>query len=220
MLPPQPHLQYGYRWILVHDNQGVLKGERQRYNAAGEHLVGYPHIDHTHGLSMYVRLFCQKTMLGGLKVTADLWAQKIGLIIRYDTMSRCSLSLLTDDQIRKLSLPAKAEMLDAYENKDVEPLRALELLHPLRAPGFPDDVKFIMSGKGFKTEQVWGRLERRLNDTLFECTLLNAPHQDFGVKAGERVVVLIARAQGGIASQFVAPLSTFVQSPPPDNEQP
>ncbi len=214
--PPQPHLQYGYRWVLVHDKQGVLKGERQHYNAGGEHLVGYPYVDHTAGFSMNVRLFCQTTLFGGLKVMVDLWALKVGLIMRHDVMSRCSITPLSDGQIKKLGLPDNPEWLQFYENKDVEPLRTLELLHPLRAPGFPDDVKFVIGGKELKIEQVWGRLERRLSETTYECTLLNTPHQDFGVKAGERVIIRIAPTQNGIISQFVAPVVQLETPPHPE----
>jgi hypothetical protein len=208
----QPHLEYGYKWVLVKDKQGVMSRERQRYNAAGEHLIGYPYVDHEVGFSMHVRLFCQVGFLGGIKTTADLVAQKIGLVMRHDVLSRCEIKPLTAKQISELALPEKPEFIEVYENKAVEPLRSLELLHPLRAPGYPDDIKFIIAQEGRQMEELWGRLERRLGNELYECTLLNQPHQDFGIKAGERIVVRIAYVGKNIVSQAIGPSSALRQT--------
>jgi hypothetical protein len=195
------HLQLCDKWMLIKDVKGILKRERQRFNADGEHLVGYPYVDHTAGLSMRVHLFCQSNFLRSLKVTADVIAQNVALIIRYDVLSQCEVKPLDQDQIEKFKLPEKPDYLTSYEKKEVEPLRWVEVMHPLRAPGFPDDIRFVLAQPGKQVEEVWGRLERRLSDNVYECILLNQPHQDFGLKAGDHVAVGVALAGNGIVSQ-------------------
>src|SRR5262245_59196130 len=116
-LPPQFHSEYGDRWVLVKDKEGRLNQERQRLNAAGAHLVGYPYVDHQVGVSMWVHLFCQVGMFGGIKKTADVNAQKLGLILRYDVLTKCEIKLLTPNQINELGLPERPEHIAHYENK-------------------------------------------------------------------------------------------------------
>lgn len=200
------HLDYCYKWLLLKDVKGFMKSERQRYNADGEHLIGYPYIDHTAGISMRVHLFCQSNFMRPLKITTDLVTQKIALVMRYDLLAQCEVKPLTQDQIDKFNLPAKPDYVAIYDNKEVEPLRWIEVMHPLRAPGFPDDIRFVLAQPGKQVEEVWGRLERRLSDNVYECILLSQPHQDFGVKAGDHVAVGVAFTGGGIVSQCLGPV--------------
>lgn len=197
-----PHIVYGNRWVLAHDSSCHLTTLRDEHKASGEHVIGYPYVDHTAGLSMHVSSFCKVDFSEQITVTGDLEVIKVRAIIRYDVLSRWDITPLTDEQIKALGLPETPDFLQFYENKEVEPLRQLDFLHPLRAPGYPDDVKFAMEGPE-GVEVVWGRLERRVSDNRFECTLLNQPSQNTGVNAGSRVIVLIEPSPQGIRSQFV-----------------
>jgi hypothetical protein len=61
-------------------------------------------------------------------------------------------------------------------------LRALPLLDPVRAPGYPDDIKCLLFDKtGSKDgEWIWAKVIRQDGDGLFLCRLINEPFQDFG----------------------------------------
>jgi hypothetical protein len=186
----------------VKDITGHLNRTRREMDAAGEHAIGYVYVDHEAGLSIQFRFFCKVNFFGQIKKTADVLERKMMLAVRYDLLSRWEIKPLTEKQIDDFGLSVKPEFAEHYRNIDVEPLRVLEFLHPLRAPGYPDDVKFAMIGQR-GVEEVWGRLERRVSEALFECKLLNQPKQDFGVNAGDRVVVFMEPTPQGIRSQFV-----------------
>lgn len=200
-----PHIVYGYKWVLCKDVQGKLRQILEEEGIAGQHLVGYPYVDHTAGFSMHIHLFCEVSPLGEIGITANYFAQKKSFILRWSLLETYQITPLTPSQIATLQLPTVPEHIRFYEAKEVEPLRSLELLHPLRAPGFPDDIWFVMAQEGKQPEQVWGRLERQVGEHLFECVLLNQPHQNFGVKVGDLVIVAIAPVGDNIGSQFVGP---------------
>lgn len=215
-----PHITFGNKWVLVKDPSGVMKDERARHDDTnGEYAIGFIYVDHTAGISMRIWWFCKKNFLGRIVKTVDLHEKRIGYILRHDLLPQFEMGILTEEQIKYHGLPQIPEFLETYAHPGAEPLRTLDLLHPLRAPGYPDDIKFAMVGEGMQVEEVWGRLERRLGDILYECTLLNQPHQDFGVNAGDQVVVLVRLVMGNhIESRFMGPLSALQQmiedSPP------
>ena len=201
--PPQPHLIYGYRWVIAKDLRGILTSDR--HNAAGEHLVGYPYVDHTNGLSMHVRLFCAVDSSGDIQPTTDLNSQRVMLIVRYDVLETCEIKPLSTEQISALQLPSEPESLQSYRNLDVEPLRQIDYMHPLRAPGFPVDIEFVLPPRqaGQNPEQVWGRLERQIDPHHFECELIVQPHQDLGMNRGDRVLVRVCPVPQGVESLCV-----------------
>lgn len=200
--PPPPHLVYGYRWIIVKDLRHVLKAQRQELKADGEHYIGYPYVDHTAGLSMHIHLFCKVDFLGNIHSTADVRAHRLMLLVRYDTLQVSEIKVLTPQQINKLKLPAEPDHIATYRAIEVEPLRTIEYMHPLRAPGFPDDIKFILppTAPGQRPEEVWGRLKRRVEEHVFECELLVQPFQPLGVMRGDRVLVRVRPATNGVES--------------------
>ncbi len=215
----QPYLIYGNAWILAKDTTGRLKSERETYKAAGEHLIGYVYVDHQAGVSMMVHHFCKIGIFGRIIITSNFDASKFGLTIRFGLLKNFETQRLSGEQVRSLGLPMRPDYMDSYDNNEEHrKLRFLNLIDPLRASGFPDDFKFAIIVSGRKTDEVWGRLEKRLGQILYECILLNTPHQDLGVKAGDRVVVRIEKTPRGIISNFICPLAslqkTIDNSPP------
>jgi hypothetical protein len=120
------------------------------------------------------------------------------------------LSPLNDNERQRLGLPKYPDWLHIYHHGGAEPLRHLALLHPLRAEGYPDDIKFLLpTDTKHRGEVVWGRLENSIDDHRFECELLNEPDQDFGLHAGERVVISVQEVPKGVSSVCLGPLSHF-----------
>jgi hypothetical protein len=209
------HIEYGNSWVLTKDLTGHLKHVFQHYGATGDHIIGFVYVDHEAGLSMHLHRFCTIGFLGGMKVTRDLDEARVMGLIRYDLLSRCKLEHLTLERVKSFGFPVKPDYIDIYDHsEEYRRLRTLSFIHPLRSPGFPDDIKFAMMARERQIEQVWGRLEKRLGETLYECVLLNTPHQDFGVKALDHIIVRLAQMRNGlISATFVGPLSALEQIP-------
>jgi hypothetical protein len=193
-------------WWLFHDKDGTLKRERQRYNAAGEHLIGYPYIDHTAGLSMWVHYFCQIPRFGPMRVTKDMSPDAPGegstiLVIRFDTLRTFRGGLLPPNERARLKLPDAPTYLADYKRPDLDPIRRLAFLDLFRAPGFPDDVQILLIAEGFQAEGIWARIEGIIKKAdglqMFDCVLINQPHQPIGVNAGERVEVAAVNGNEG-----------------------
>lgn len=205
---PPPHVVLANRYVLFVDNKDVLKRARKELaNIGGNMGVGYIYVDHTAGLSMRIHLFAEQDR-GGLRYSDDL--ERPGgssMILRQDSFADFGIKILDAEGVKMFGLPPEPAYAPVYRNAEVEPLRSLEILHPLRAPGFPDDITFMLL-KDTIGEQVWGRLERRLSEEQFECTLLNQPNNDFGVRAGERVIISVNLTPEGIDARFVSKVSS------------
>ena len=101
--------------------------------------------------------------------------------------------VLDSREARELRLPESLPKLAVYHDAEHEVLRRIEILDPLRAPGFPDDIQVVLlpfptaERKGL--EIVWCRMERRLESGCLECVLLNQPIGDFGLRTGDSIEV-------------------------------
>jgi len=111
---------------------------------------------------------------------------------------------LTAGEMTEMALPSVPDWLQYYCDGDdaVRPLRSLSLLDPLRAPGFPDDIKCLLfdDTRGKDGEWIWAKLIQRAADGLFVCRLLNEPLQDFGLHEGDLVHVAVSERGDGLAS--------------------
>ena len=206
--PPQPHLDYANRWVLAKDTGNFIAREAQRYDSDGTHACGFVYADHTAGLTMRVEFFCHMKSRDEIELRGGPRAQNSMLLYRYDIFKDFTLHPLSDQQIVALQLPKEPIGMDAYLRQDLEPLRELELLHPLRAPGFPDDIRFMVlpPSRNQSPEVVWGRIERQLDPAHFECILLNQPHADLGLRVNDRVVVNVRKVENGMVSVCVGRL--------------
>jgi hypothetical protein len=184
------------RWVLGTDPLGKLASERSHYGASGAHLLGFVYVDHTAGVSMDVDSFCSVNLDGSVHLQGGPRQRNASLKIRYDLLTGMDVALLDDHERNRLGLPKAPDWLPFYRHAGAEPLRRLPLLHPLRAEGYPDDIKFLLpADTKHRGEVVWGRLENALNE----------PDQDFGLHAGEQVVVNVRQTSEGLISVCLGP---------------
>lgn len=195
--PPLPlHLSIAWRWVMLLNVDKSLSHLVQRYDATAQHAVGYPHIDHEAGLSMHIYAFCRGEADSGFEITTNLFETHQMVTLRSDILLDSQIEVLQPEQIAAFTLPDVPPGINFYEMKELEPMRALELLHPYRAPGYPDDIQFLLIKKGNQNEQIWGRIERDLANQQYEVTLLNKPYQDFGIQQGSRLIVQLVPVEG------------------------
>ena len=200
------------RWMLASDNLGRLDSEKCRYGAAGMHVLGFVYVDHTHGISMQIESFCSLDPDGTKHMTGGPPQHNSVLLLRYDMLGDMEPVPLGNDERRRLGLPEYPKWLSSYRHEGAEPLRRMALLNPLRAEGYPDDIKFVIpEDSGRSGEVIWGRLENSIGGDYFECKLLNEPSQDFGFHLGERVLVRVKEVPEGVSAVCLGPLSKFIE---------
>jgi hypothetical protein len=201
------------QWVIASDPNDLLAHERRHFRAEGSHVLGFVYVDHSAGLSLRVDAFCSPQPDGSIRRGSSPREQGSMLVLRYDLFDDLGLSRLNSLHAQQLGLPPRPEWLEHYRCPAVEPLRSLSFLDPLRAPGYPDDIKFLLPGVGGRDpEIVWGRLERSLREHYFECTLLNDPNQDFGYRTGDALVVSVRTVEGGVSPVCVGRMSDLVDS--------
>jgi len=119
------------------------------------------------------------------------------LILRYGTFG--DVSLLSQEQIDDLSLPAEPDWLVHYEPSKYSDIRERVDIDQFRAPGFFDDVSVILISKNneYTPEVVWVRLDEMMEGGMvFRGQLLNEPNADFGVHSGEIIQVFYVENEG------------------------
>ncbi|MEI7847823.1 MAG: hypothetical protein WCK35_18620 [Chloroflexota bacterium] len=206
------YLSWIDRWILAADPLGQLASEQRHFGTSGTHVLGFVYVDHTAGVSMDVDGFCNLNLDGSVLLIGGPRQQNESLKVRYDLLAGMDIALLDDNERNRLGLPIYPDWLPIYHHSGAEPLRCLPLLHPLRAEGYPDDVKFLLpADTQHRGEVVWGRLENSIDDNRFECVLLNEPDQEFGLHAGEHVVISVREISKGVSSVCLGPLSNFIE---------
>ncbi len=201
------------RWMLASDHLERLDSEKRRFGANGTHVLGFVYVDHTHGISMQIESFCSLDPDGTKHMTGGPPQHNSVFLLRYDMLRDMDPVVpLADDERRRLKLPKHPKWLSGYHYEGAEPLRRLSLLHPLRAEGYPDDIKFGLLGDSeHRGEVIWGRLENSLGGDYFECELLNEPMQDFGFHIRDRVLVRVKEVSEGVSSVCLGPLSKFIE---------
>ncbi len=204
------------RWLLFRISgklRDLLREDQSTFKARGDYFIGFAYVDPTAGITIAPEIFCELVDGGDQVVTwgQSYTANKSMVRLRYGSYNDMQFWLLKKDHIKALKLPEQPDWLEFYKQPEVEPTRQIEALKPLRAPGFPDDIKFLLmppEGSGMQMEEIWGRIVRRRderpNDIFLECVLLNKPYQDFGVKAGDHVVVQILPGQDAVMAICVA----------------
>lgn len=200
------------RWMLGTGSSDWFASEQRHFEASGTHVLGFVYVDHTHGVTMQVESFCRVDSAGTVHLTSGPRQQNAALLVRYDLLAAMNLARVSESERQRLGLPVTPEWLSIYRHEEAEPLRRLALLHPLRAEGYPDDIKFVLpADEETRPEVVWGRLERALGEHYFECELLSEPQQDAGVHAGERVVVSVREVPDGVSPVCLGPPSQFLE---------
>lgn len=204
-------LEWIDRWMVAADPDGVLRSEQRRFGASGTHVAGFVYADHTAGITMDVETFCTVGPEGEIHPTGGPRRHNSVLKVRYDILEQLSPTPIADHERERLGWPARPGWLSTYRHPELEPLRRLPLLHPLRAPGYPDDIRFLLLpvDEEGRPEVVWGRLERALGGCDFECVLLNQPQQECGLSLHDRVVVNVREVEDGVVPICLGPLSAY-----------
>jgi hypothetical protein len=195
------------------DSGGTIRKYRQEYDPTATHMVGVIYVDRQAGMSMNIETFCTLMPDGSLRDSGGPPSQKKRVILRYSVFKSISVSALSPEQISALYLPSEIEWLSIYREgmAQVEATRNLSHLDPLRAPGTPDDIKFLLvpDEKNAMQEEIWGRLVKQIDATLFECVLLNQPHQRIGINRTDHVLVHIRNESTSLVSVCIGPSAQF-----------
>jgi hypothetical protein len=169
----------------------------------GGRLLGFVYVDHECGTTLQVTHVCR---LEGERVQLGrdlLHGEGMSLKMRWGSFR--PLRWLADSERARLSLVRRPDWLAIYEVKGIERLRAATELDPLRAPGYPDDIRVLLRQPGMKgIEAVWARMEGSADGFHIDCTLLNQPFESCGLSAGDRVVVVVLPGDGGEGGEIQA----------------
>jgi len=195
------------QWLVVklgRDGVHLLSGD---VKLDADCAVGFVYVDSMCGITFNVEAWCIRQP-HSLRAVSRPGDTKQRIMLRYDTFAGKAMRRLTPSEHAALKLPDVPDWLSIYyENTEpLRALRALPLLDPLRAPGYPDDIQCLLYDKTGKKdgEWVWARLFRQESDDIFFCRLQNEPMQDFGVHAGEEICVKVSeRPQGLLSICFV-----------------
>jgi hypothetical protein len=191
------------QWLVV----GLERGEAARFSGdatlRADCAVGFVYVDSMCGMTFNVEAWCNTDGESLLAVSrpSDM---KQRIMLRYDTFAGKAKRMLTHTERAALVFPAIPDWLSLYYQGDetMRVLRALPLLDPVRAPGYPDDIKcFLFDRNGSKDgESIWAKVIGQGGDGCFLCRLLNEPYQDFGVHEGEMVSVALAEQEDGLVA--------------------
>ena len=189
------------QWLVVifdHDEVSRFTGEPE---TDADCAVGFVYVDSMCGITLNVDALC-KTEGGGLRCISRPGDKKQRLMLRYDCLAGKRMRLLTPAEQAALGLFGTPYWLEHYYEgeESTQALRAITRLDPVRAPGFPDDIKCLLyDSTGAKdTECVWAKLLRQLDNDLLVCRILNEPFQDFGLHEGDLVKVAATEAEGDL----------------------
>lgn len=165
----------------------VLTGTTKDANS----LLCYGYVDRTAGLTY-------QTVAATMYVDGDYsivdTAQFISMKIRADSIPKAEIIPIHNKALFK-QYAHIVENIDEfyYTNPDVEKCRAIKELDQFRHADFPDDLQVAFIKEGVRPEGIWVRTTKLLGSEdstiLLEGTMLNTPHADFGVTAGDAVMV-------------------------------
>jgi hypothetical protein len=216
MSPQERDARSVNEWVLVHHKSDASIErfiKELEIGVSGEHFIGFIYIDAQAGMTLSLEAFC--TLEGEtITITKTRKDYNAGMRIRYSVYSKdFEFSILNDTQRIALNLPKVPDWLHIYQvegQAEIDRLRKIELLHPLRAPGFPDDILFVLvpTRSEIKPEGVWGRLISNPQEGLFVVKLLVKPYEDFGgITIGDYLVVEVKPTPQGISSVCIGKAS-------------
>jgi len=192
------------RWVLIRDGEGLLTSELRHFGAPGPCAIGFVYIDHEMGISCRVTAFCTADDYGhDIQINGAPSDRGTALIFRHDILRRLEVTRLHPAERQRLRLLRTPNWLRHYRNPAMETVRRYRYLDPLRAPGYPDDIQFIIQDSdGLPPELVWGRLLVDGGAGSFICTLLSQPHQaDYA--PGDTVLVQVDRTPDRVVAWCV-----------------
>ena len=194
------------QWLVVEFGCGEVSRFSDNMVLDADCAAGFVYVDSMCGMTFYVEAWCS-TDGDSLRAVFRPSDRNQRIMLRYDSFVEKTKRLLTPSEQTFLDLPAFPDWLSFYY-EGTEPIRAireLSLLDPIRAPGYPDDIKCLLFDKtGSKDgEWIWAKMIRQGSDGLFLCRLLNEPFHDFGFHEGEMVCVAVSDRKEGLVSVCV-----------------
>ncbi len=199
------------RWVLVHNTDDRLTQQKTHYGVEVDYFVGFVYVDQTAGMTINVESY--GTVNGDtITLTKGPRDDNRRMMIRFTHAQPGGLqppTPLTDAQQQALGLPAEPDWLQYYNvqgQAELDRIRQDSTLHPLRAPGFPDDIRFVLppTRQGMQGEVVWGRVLANPQPNIYIVRLLNQPNQDFGgIKQGDMLVVQVQVTENGVGPMCV-----------------
>jgi len=173
-------------------------------------VIGYYYTVHVQGTSIDIHGFCDIDEDGNITLSTRLDEDTNSrVIVRYLDGFGFDLMPLTNDQLMTFGLPITPYWLHPFTTDELDALRAIPELDPIRYPGFPDDIEFYLLSNdraNVDTEIVFGRLEQRLDEpNRFVVELLNQPFTEHGVNLGDLLVVELTTIDELPAAVYVEP---------------
>jgi len=198
------------RWMVLRLGREEVMRLTDNADRNAECAMGYVYVDRVCGMTLNVEAWCDSEA-EPLRITSRPSERKQIIVLRYDYFVDKEKRLLDANEIADLHLPTFPDWLKHYTSEGLAPLRALTLIDPLRAPGFPDDIKCLLFDRdgGKESEWVWARLVRQPRQGLFVCKLLNEPFQDFGLHGGELICVDVSEHPEGLISVCLGKASAY-----------
>jgi hypothetical protein len=163
--------------------------------AGADAYLAFGYIDYTRGLNfMYLAPANYESgqQLGHLD-------EAQAIIVRPEVALDCEAKLveLSPEQASEFTGYCMG-VLDGYScSEEVEKIREIREIDPLREPGWPDDIRVALHKEGLQGEGVYVRLTR-VADHHLQGTLLNQPYQDFGVGMDDTVDVYLGENEGEV----------------------
>jgi len=188
------------QWLVVELSRKEVADFSGDAQLDADCAVGFVYVDSMCGMTLNVDAWCMAEG-GSLRPISRPWDEKHRVMLRYDCFAGKRNRLLTPPERDTLGMPSLPDWLQHYYagEETTRALRALPLLDPVRAPGFPDDIKCLLYDTAVKEgECIWAKLVRREADDLFVCRLLNEPFQDFGLHQGGLIRVAVKAHEDGL----------------------
>lgn len=165
----------------------VLTGTQKDANS----LLCYGYVDRTAGVTY-------QTVAAAMYVDGDYsvvdTAQFISMKIRADSIPKEEIIPIHNKALFR-QYAHIVENIDEfyYTDLEVEKCREIQELDQFRHADFPDDLQVAFIKEGFRPEGIWVRTTKLHGSEgstfLLEGTILNTPYADFGVSAGDTIMV-------------------------------
>lgn len=146
-----------------------------------------PYIDHQAGISFLVLATSYTDDEIAINERADSFS--VFSTLRKNELNDAEFIYIDSNELMDLTIYEEyaTETLKGYGNDDLNLIRSIVDIDVYRDDTFFDDVQVLLASDDLKSEIVWIRSEKILDDNLFAGVLLNEPYEDFGVHQGDIV---------------------------------
>lgn len=182
-----------YRTFLFIQCPDMLKTINDTFEVSdkddGVFALGY--IDYEAGLTFRV---IAAAHFEGDEIAIGPQKPDVMFMFRAGSVQDCKYVRFDKDEMDYVPFYDYVEMAMDYDkgHEEVVETRDIELLDQFRHPEFPDDVEIYFVGKEIQTENMWLRLTKLEDKTLYG-KLLDEPMQNVGCHVGDEIEFGIAK---------------------------